>query len=86
MPRHEAATPLAYARFMTLLSLKFARALSRGRASPPAPDTRANLLLTLLRKRAAAHNVGACELEAMLRDQIRWALPMASPEDLELAD
>jgi hypothetical protein len=33
-------------------------------------------LLTLLRKRAAAHNVGADELEKLLRDQIRWALPI----------
>ena len=30
----------------------------------------------LLRKRAAAHNVGAEELEALLRDQILWSLPM----------
>ena len=66
---------------MTLLSVKFARTLQRGRAEPAPPPTRAGLLLTLLRKRAAAHNVGAEELEAMLRDQIRWALPMTTPED-----
>jgi hypothetical protein len=29
-----------------------------------------------LRKRAAAHGVGDEQLEALLRDQIRWALPM----------
>ena len=34
----------------------------------------------LLRKRATAHNVGAEDLEALLRDQIRWALPMIVPE------
>ncbi|MBS0478284.1 MAG: hypothetical protein JSR79_03175 [Proteobacteria bacterium] len=65
---------------MTMLSLKLSRALSGGRATPP-PVDRASLLVTLLRKRAAAHNVGADELEAMLRDQIRWALPMEKPEE-----
>lgn len=47
------------------------------------PSSRAQLLATLLRKRAAAHNAGAEELEAMLRDQIRWSLPVAEnePED-----
>ena len=71
---------------MTLLSVKFARTLQRGRAEPAPPPTRAGLLLTLLRKRAAAHNVGAEDLEAMLRDQIRWALPMAKPEEPTLVD
>jgi hypothetical protein len=66
---------------MTMLSLKLSRALSGGRAAPPPPADRASLLATLLRKRAAAHNVGADELEAMLRDQIRWALPMEKPEE-----
>lgn len=60
---------------MTLLSLKLSRAVQQGRCSA-APPTRANLLASLLRKRAAAHNVGAEELEAMLRDQIRWSLPI----------
>lgn len=40
----------------------------------PAP-TREALLYTLLKKRAAASNAGAEELEALLRTQIRWALP-----------
>lgn len=69
-----------------MLSLKFARALSGGRASPPPADTRANLLVTLLRKRAAAHNVGDKDLEAMLRDQIRWALPIERDPEASLAD
>ena len=60
---------------MTKLSLQFSRAIARGRAEP-LPPTRAELLVTLLRKRAAAHNVGASDLEKLLRDQIRWALPM----------
>lgn len=61
---------------MTALSLNLSRALARGRAAPTLPASRADLLLTLLRKRAAAHNAGAPELEALLRDQIRWALPI----------
>lgn len=61
---------------MTMLSLKLSRALARGRARPDRPESRAELLVTLLRKRAAAHNAGAHELEALLRDQIRWALPI----------
>ena len=60
---------------MTMLSARLSRALRNGRAAG-APDTRANLLASLLRKRAAAENVGDEALEALLRDQIRWALPM----------
>ena len=69
-----------------MLSLKLSRAVNRGRAEPAPPPNRASLLVTLLRKRAAAHNVGADDLEAMLRDQIRWALPMAENESAVLPD
>lgn len=68
---------------MTALSVRLSRALSGGRRTPPPPSTRATLLATLLRKRATAHNVGAEDLEALLRDQIRWALPMIAPERAE---
>lgn len=61
---------------VTMLSHRLSRALSQGRAAPAAPPSRASLLATLLRKRATAHNAGADELEALLRDQIRWALPI----------
>lgn len=61
---------------MTMLSLKLSRAVAQGRAAPDRPESRAALLVTLLRKRAAAYNAGAHELEALLRDQIRWALPI----------
>lgn len=61
---------------MTALSLQLSRALTKGRAAPSAPPSRADLLATLLRKRAAAHHAGAPQLEALLRDQIRWALPI----------
>ena len=64
---------------MTMLSLRLTRALERGRAPQP-PATRATLLATLLRKRAAAQTSGADELEAMLRDQIRWSLPIERGE------
>ena len=63
---------------MTALSLKFSQALARGRRDPRPSDSRASLLLALLRKRATAHTVGAEDLEALLRDQIRWALPIQS--------
>jgi hypothetical protein len=71
---------------MTMLSVQFARTLQRGRAEPAPPPTRAGLLLTLLKKRAVAHNIGAEDLEAMLRDQIRWALPMRRGIDAESTD
>lgn len=66
---------------MTLLSLRLARALERGRAMPAPPPSRETLLHSLLRKRAAAHNAGAGELEGMLRDQILWSLPMRTPPE-----
>jgi hypothetical protein len=69
---------------MTLLSLKLSRAIEQGRRIATPPPTRAGLLANLLRKRAAAHNVGAEDLEAMLRDQIRWSLPIE--HTLEPAD
>jgi len=61
---------------MTMLSLQLSRALAQGRAAPELPESRTALLVMLLRKRAAAHNAGAHDLEALLRDQIRWALPI----------
>jgi hypothetical protein len=66
---------------MTMLSLQLSRALAKGRMTPPPPQSRSDLLLSLLRKRAAAHNAGAEDLEALLRDQIRWALPMEVAAD-----
>jgi hypothetical protein len=61
---------------MTVLSVKFSQALNRGRKSERPPESRESLLAALLRKRATAHAVGADELEELLRDQIRWALPI----------
>ena len=59
-----------------MLSHRFSRALAKGRARPAEPPSRASLLAILLRKRATAHNQGADELESLLRDQIRWSLPI----------
>lgn len=61
---------------MTALSVKFSQALARGRRGPRVADSRESLLAALLRKRATAHRIGADDLEALLRDQIRWALPI----------
>lgn len=58
-----------------MLSVRFARALAKGRRALP-PPTRPNLLESLLRKRATAHARGDAALEALLRDQIRWSLPI----------
>lgn len=66
---------------MTALSLGFSQAIARGRTRPRVPDSRATLLASLLRKRATAHNAGAGELEALLREQIRRALPIARMPD-----
>jgi len=64
-----------------MLSHRFSRALAQGRAKPTEAPSRAALLAVLLRKRATAHNQGADALEALLRDQIRWSLPIV--RDLE---
>lgn len=64
---------------MTMLSARLSQALAKGRRNA-APATRPALLVALLRKRAAAHVRGDDELEALLRDQIRWALPMQESE------
>lgn len=66
---------------MSLLALRLSRALERGRAPSAVPRSQAELLRVLLCKRAAAHNVGAHDLEGLLRDQIRWSLPIQRPQD-----
>jgi hypothetical protein len=60
---------------MSLLAIRFSDALARGRRTAMPVATREHLLYTLLKKRAAASNAGADELEALLRTQILWALP-----------
>lgn len=63
---------------MTMLSARLSQALARGRRKRT-PDTRCVVLVALLRKRAAAHVRGDMALEALLREQIRWALPIERP-------
>ncbi len=73
----------ANANEMTSLSVHFAKALQSGRRMPKPVDTRAALLVSLLNKRAVARNMGAEELEHLLRQQILWSLPtIDAPEDM----
>ena len=73
----------ANANEMTSLSVHFAKALQSGRRMPKPVDTRAALLVSLLKKRAVARNMGAEELEQLLRQQILWSLPtIDAPEDM----
>ena len=67
---------------MSSLSFKLSKALATGRDRGWKPATREEVLLRLLRKRAAAHRAGLMEQEATLRGQILWSLPMRSGEDL----
>ena len=53
------------------------QAMAKARA---APHSRAAVLNRLLRRRAHAQQVGDTETEARLREQIRWSLPMESPD------
>lgn len=84
---------------MSLIGIRFARALQSGRKDATASLTRERVLVSLLNKRAVAAQMGADDMEAMLRAQIRWSLPMidwgnvqsgtehpAAPETDELAD
>jgi hypothetical protein len=64
---------------MTDLSFLLSRAVARGRANRGVPKSRQNILLGLLNKRAEAHRQGLHDQEQLLREQIRWALPMNEP-------
>lgn len=61
---------------MSKLSYRLAKALSDGRAARGRPGSREEVLARLLIKRATAHRAGLRELEAALRGQIAWALPV----------
>ncbi len=65
---------------MSSLSVRLSRAVAKGRDPSQEPPTRAELLVTLLRKRATAHAHGAVELESMLRAQILWSMPTIRSE------
>lgn len=66
---------------MTRHSFMLTRAVNRGRADRGIPKSRQQILVGLLNKRAEAHRRGLFGQERMLRDQIRWALPVNEPED-----
>jgi hypothetical protein len=66
---------------MTDLSFRLSRALNRGRANRGVPKNRESILVGLLNKRAEAHRQGLHDQEKLLREQIRWALPVNEPED-----
>jgi hypothetical protein len=68
------------------LSFMLSRAVSRGRAEKGVPRSRAQILLSLLMKRAEAHRRGLTEHEQKLRDQITWSLPIHETEDPDRAD
>jgi hypothetical protein len=65
---------------MSRLSYRLAKAVSDGRAKRGRPASREEVLSRLLVKRATAHQAGLLDLEAALRDQIAWALPVRKGE------
>jgi hypothetical protein len=69
---------------MSRLSYRLSKALSDSRRTKWRPSTREEVLAKLLVKRAAAHRAGLKELEASLRQQIRWALPMRKGGEAEV--
>jgi hypothetical protein len=68
---------------MSRLSFRLAKAVSDGRAERGRPSSREQILSRLLMKRAMAHQAGLIDLEAALRGQIAWALPVRNGEEAE---
>jgi hypothetical protein len=54
--------------------------ISERRAGKGVPASRSDVLAALLRKRAAAWQGGMDDLEAKLRNQILWSLPVENPD------
>jgi hypothetical protein len=65
---------------MSRLSYRLAKAVSDGREARGRPTSREEVLARLLMKRATAHQAGLHQLEAALRGQIAWALPVRNGE------
>ena len=61
---------------MSNLSFRLHKAISSGRKLHWRPENREQVLARLLVKRADAQRAGLDDLEATLRQQIRWSLPM----------
>jgi hypothetical protein len=66
---------------MSRLSFTLSKALARGRRGGGRPGSREEVLARLLMKRAAARRAGLEDLEAQLREQIVWSLPVQNPAD-----
>ena len=66
---------------MSSLSSRLHKAVSSGRQLKWRPESREQVLARLLVKRADAQQAGLDELEAALRRQIMWSLPMRRGED-----
>ena len=66
---------------MSRLSFTLSKALAGGRRARGRPGSREEVLARLLKKRAAARRAGLKELEAQLREQIVWSLPVQNPTD-----
>ena len=66
---------------MSNLSFRLHKAVSSGRQLHWRPASREEVLARLLVKRADAQQAGLEDLEATLRQQIRWSLPMRCGED-----
>ena len=69
---------------MSRLSFTLSNALASGRRSRGRPGSREEVLARLLMKRAAAKRAGLKDLEAQLREQIMWALPVQNPQDFDI--
>lgn len=65
---------------MSRLSYRFSKALAAGRHLGGRPASREEVLAKLLVKRAAAYRAGLSDLEASLRRQITWSLPIHKGE------
>jgi hypothetical protein len=70
---------------MSHLGRRLFKAMTVGRRSRWRPETREEVLARLLVKRAEAQQAGLDDLEASLRDQIAWSLPMRRGEDAAMA-
>lgn len=66
---------------MADLLFKLSRAVDNGRENKGVPASRAEVLVSLLRKRAEAHRQGLGDQEKRLRNQIHWSLPIEEPAD-----
>ena len=66
---------------MSHMWFRLSQALSSGRKARSVPVTREMILADLLEKRATAARSGLTDLEAQLRNQIRWALPIKRPDE-----